>query len=296
MFQKAIAIASEFTFPLVMSRKTVAGACSSSVGTFVVVNKAGWIVTAAHILNQWTKLVASAAATQAALAKIKTIKEDGSLSNKERARALAAGPTAGKDDTERCSMWVGINPAVRVNLKNIGFVPLEIAEWGEVVDLACAQLDPWDSAWVKTYPIFKDPTKDFEPGRSLCKLGFPFHQFQTSWDEATNQFKLPPGALPMTRFPVEGMFTRVSEIVIEGEAPPYPIRYVETSTPGLRGQSGGPTFDVHGTIWAIQAKTSHLPLGFTGQNQFLNVGLGVHPETMFPIFAEAGIEYQVSAY
>ena len=40
----------------------------------------------------------------------------------------------------------------------------------------------------------------------------------------------------------------------------------------------------------------HLALGFTGQNQYFNVGLGVHPETMYPIFDEAGVKYQVSDY
>jgi hypothetical protein len=100
----------------------------------------------------------------------------------------------------------------------------------------------------------------------------------------------------MPRFPIEGIFTRTSQIEFEGERPPFPVRYVETSSPGLLGQSGGPTFDVEATIWAIQAKTAHLALGFAGQNQYLNVGLGVHPETMFPFFDHHKIEYQVSDY
>lgn len=42
--------------------------------------------------------------------------------------------------------------------------------------------------------------------------------------------------------------------------------FIETSTPRLRGQSGGPIFDVNGAIWAIQSQTHHLKLGF-GDNQ-----------------------------
>jgi hypothetical protein len=167
--------------------------------------------------------------------------------------------------------------------------------WGEVIDLAVAKLDPFDPSWVKTYPTFKDPNKNFDQGRSLCKLGFPFHQFQPTWNPITRGFELPPGAVPMPRFPIEGIFTRTSYLVPdEGSSTPFPIKYVETSTPGLRGQSGGPTFDVDGNIWAIQAKTSHLSLGFSGQTQYLNVGLGVHPDTMFAVFDRAGIAYTVS--
>lgn len=184
-----------------------------------------------------------------------------------------------------------------MQLKEIIFFPATMPGWGEVIDLGVGKLDPFDSTWVKTYPVFKDQTKNFEPGKSLCKLGFPFHQFQPTWEAATEKFMLPPGALPMPRFPIEGIFTRISEVRVEGdEKPAYPIRYLETSSPGLLGQSGGPTFDDQATIWAIQAKTSHLPLGFVGQNQYFNVGLGVHPDTMFPIFKEAGIAYQLSDY
>jgi hypothetical protein len=294
MFQKAIAIASEFTIPIILSRKTVGGQCSTNIGTAVVLNRDGWIATAGHIMHQWQKLVEAAAVTQASNTRIEKIRADKNLTNKERAKALSSGAQVGRDDTERCSIFVGI-PNVKVT--DFGFVPTETPGWGEVVDIGVARLDGFKPEQIKTYPVFKDPRKDFEPGRSLCKLGFPFHGVQSSWNAEKQSFELAKGALPMPRFPLEGMFTRTSEIIIEGaDKPPYPIKYVETSTPGLKGQSGGPTFDVHGTIWAIQAKTSHLPLGFSGQNQFLNVGLGVHPDTMFPVFDQAGIKYEVSAY
>jgi hypothetical protein len=53
-------------------------------------------------------------------------------------------------------------------------------------------------------------------------------------------------------------------------------------------KSGGPIFDVNGTVWSIESRTTHFPFGFSPkvkknakeieENQFLNVGLGVHPE------------------
>ncbi len=68
------------------------------------------------------------------------------------------------------------------------------------------------------------------------------------------------------------------------------LSYLETSTPGLRGQSGGPIFDVEGRLCAIQVHTVHYPLGFSPvveqggrqleEHQFLNVGVGVHADTI----------------
>jgi hypothetical protein len=39
MFQKALEVAAAFTFPIVVSRKTVGGHCSSTIGTGVVINE-----------------------------------------------------------------------------------------------------------------------------------------------------------------------------------------------------------------------------------------------------------------
>lgn len=73
----------------------------------------------------------------------------------------------------------------------------------------------------------------------------------------------------------------------------------------MRGQSGGATVDKNGTVWAIQSKTAHLPLGFSpevpgkqGQleHQFLNVGLGIHPDTIFELFRQQGIAHSISDY
>ena len=41
---------------------------------------------------------------------------------------------------------------------------------------------------------------------------------------------------------------------------------LELSTPGLRGQSGGPLFDEDGLICGMQSSTNHLHLGFDMKN------------------------------
>ena len=76
------------------------------------------------------------------------------------------------------------------------------------------------------------------------------------------------------------------------------------STPGLRGQSGGPLFDTNGIIYGMQSSTRHLHLGFDIENfeiaagtqskkitntPFLHVGQCIHPE----IIKEFLIQHQV---
>ena len=58
--------------------------------------------------------------------------------------------------------------------------------------------------------------------------------------------------------------------------------WIETSSPGLRGQSGGPLVDVNGNVCGIQVNTYHYPLDFQGiaRDQFLNVGRAVHVESV----------------
>lgn len=87
---------------------------------------------------------------------------------------------------------------------------------------------------------------------------------------------------------------------------PFPLKYLETSSPGLKGQSGGPTFDVHGNIWAIQSSTNSFPLNFEAnklmnqkqaehiQNQYLNVGLGIHSETIIGFLREMNVTFNLS--
>jgi hypothetical protein len=297
MFQTAYAIARQFTWPVVLSRRTVEGVCSSNIGAFVVVNDQGWFVTAFHIVDFFSRLDSGALAARNHESKEQAIRMDQSLDHKARQKALKALGKLDKNATDQCSAWWGRDGVIAQDLHAI-----------PAADIAIGRLEPFDPNWVQTYPTFKDPTKNFEPGNSLCKLGYPFHHIVPIWDVANSRFNLPAGAIPMPLFPIEGILTRFAEIKqpAGGPPPPFPLRLVETSTPGLKGQSGGPTFDTQGTIWAIQVNTAHLPLGFSPdvpgstkgekEHQFLNVGRGVHTITIFGLFNQYGVKYNVSTY
>jgi hypothetical protein len=284
MFQKAYAIARSFTWPVVLSRRTHQGACSSSIGTFVLVNEQGWIVTAWHILEQWQQLEQEAKEWKERDSLEQEIRNNQALTQKERQKKLQKLGKWGPDATSRCSAWWGRDG---ITLTKYGGIP--------AIDIGFGKLEPFDPGWVQQYPTFKDPDRDFEPGRSLCRLGFPFHAIQPVWDDERQCFHLPPEAVPLPLFPIEGIFTRTCVLVSpNGQAvPKYPLQFVETSSPGLRGQSGGPIFDVNGVLWAIQSRTAHCPLGFDPEvpgnpgrreHQFINVGLGIHTATILGLF------------
>ena len=79
----------------------------------------------------------------------------------------------------------------------------------------------------------------------------------------------------------------------------------EMSTPGIRGQSGGPAFDTEGHIWGVQAMTKHLDLDFDidqkvfrqGQpkrvqdSAFLHVGGCIHIEVVKCFLAENNVSF-----
>ncbi|MFZ1990447.1 MAG: hypothetical protein WAW96_11835 [Alphaproteobacteria bacterium] len=290
MFREAYAIAREFTRPIVMSRLSQAGDCSCAIGSFVHVNRDGWIVTAAHILKHVDELVSGDHAARAHEASVAAIDGDVSLGSKERYDRKRALGKLDKNATKRGSIWWGRD----------GIVTTQIV-FNETVDIGVAKLANFDPGSISRYPKFKNPSDNPEPGASLCKLGFPFHEINPTYDQSTDVFRLPPGAVPLPLFPMDGIFTRVIEFQ-PTNPPPYPLRLIETSSPGLKGQSGGPTFDQNGVIWAIQCRTGHLPLGFnpvapgakTPEHQFLNVGLGVHTATLFGLFDQNGIKYDVA--
>jgi Trypsin-like peptidase domain len=270
MFQEAYEIASAFTQPVIYLWKTVAGVCRGGIGSCVVINDDGWVLTAAHIVTEAANLAKADHDARAWEASRDALKADASISAKERGRRFAALGTPKAQMVRRAAVRWGHHAST---LRDVTVI--------NDVDIAVGKLDPFDPSWVTQYPIFKDPTKSFLPGASLCKLGFPFMEIKPTFDEATGIFDIPPDAR-------------------------NPLKFVETSTPGLKGQSGGPTFDTKGSIWAIQARTAHHPLDFSPEikdggkiqkeHQFLNVGWGVHVETVLGLLQQVGVKHAVSAY
>jgi hypothetical protein len=140
-------------------------------------------------------------------------------------------------------------------------------------------------------------------GTSLCRLGYPFHQIQATFDESTETFNLGPGVFPIPRFPNDGIHTRI--VMVPSPDGSRTVKLLETSTPGLLGQSGGPIFDRHGNVWAMQCKTQSLPLGFAPaaivgnqkvvEHQFMHVGWGTHVEDILKFLRLHNVTVNVSS-
>jgi hypothetical protein len=288
MFSKANNLARGYTLPIIVSSRTVAGSCSSSIGAITIINDEGWFLTAGHMLQFAQDLLEKVQANNLKRQREAAIRSDTTLSPKDRQKQLTALGKTPKETPANLSIYVPTPEPTSVILEEI------IRE----VDLGIGRLSPFKPEWIKTYPVFKDPSKNFDCGKSLCKLGFPFHTIQPTFDEARDAFELPPGSLPVPHFPSEGIFTRTVLAEASSSTAGIELKWVETSTPGIPGQSGGPTFDSDGVIWAIQCRTTHFPLSFNNSipPQFFHVGIGVHPTTIFQALARLGVKYETSKY
>lgn len=266
MFAEAIERASQFTFPVIISNKYQDGSITSSLGSFIIINEEGWFITAAHIVQQTFLHQAH-------------VKE---YNDYVKGNSMVINPKWILNH----SLWFA---ADHHRVSKFHVFPDN--------DLAIGQIENFDPAFVKVYPQFVRQ-ENIKVGRSVCKLGFPFYDIQATFSE--NTFRYAPNLFPIPRFPYEGMITRI----ISGgkrKSDNKDILWLETSSPGLRGQSGGPIFDNKGTLWAMQSMTRHIPLGFSPtiqkngvsieENQFINLGWGVHVNVILDALNQYNVKY-----
>jgi len=124
-------------------------------------------------------------------------------------------------------------------------------------DLAILQFSGFNKTLYNGYARFVADNSRIRQGKSLCRLGYPFPEF--------NNFRYNPveddiewtqsGLTNSPSFPIDGIITR---LIARNQA----AAGIEMSSPGLRGQSGGPLFDTDGIIYGMQSATAHLHLGF----------------------------------
>jgi hypothetical protein len=274
MFASAFKLASKFTFPVIISSKLLDGTLESGIGSFVIINEDGWFVTAAHVIN-------GLQLHQQHLALYQEYKN--------------STPTATIAPDNK---WI-INHSLWFGADHHYVKQFHILKDN---DLAIGKLENYNPNFTSYYPKFMSPDK-LEPATSLCKLGFPFYDIKADFDNANQRFIYDSSLFPIPMFPMEGMMTR---IINTGKSQDgiFDFQWIETSTPGLRGQSGGPIFDKHGHIWAIQSQTRHLPLGFSPkiikdekeieENQFLNVGWGVHVDSILKFLKFHQVKYYIN--
>lgn len=295
MFSEAIRKAMKFTWPVVCSFRTMGGKTESPIGACVLLNDEGWIITAAHIFSPGLKYLQDKKSIEAYYLEIEKINSDDKLNAGQKRKKISG---IKKDDN-----WI-------TGSSNIAFVDKERYIIDRIIsnsrlDLALAKLKDFKPQESLEYPKFKRPGEIF-PGKSLCKLGFPFNSIQSEFIQTGDEgyFNYLNNPFPMSIFPTEGMITR--NIKGEDTKDGFENLFIETSSPGLKGQSGGPIFDSKGIVWGIQSHTAHLPLGFSPkvkrngkeieENQFINLGMGVHPVTINQFLERYEMKYQKGDY
>lgn len=290
MFSKAYEIVSNYTFPVIILSRHFDKTIQGGLGTFVIINEDGWFVTAAHIFNIQFEHDVHQKELDKYNSELSSIDNDTSLNVKAKAKR--------KSKITFNNKWI-LNHSFWWGMDGLECEQFYILKEN---DLAIGKLKGFNKEICKNYPIFKNQSS-LKVATSLCKLGFPFHDVKATFDETKNMFQIGEGILPIPRFPIEGIYTRN---VLGGKIQDLDINvmYMETSTPGLKGQSGGPTFDTDGNIWAIQSQTANIPLGFSPkaningkeviENQFLNVGYGIHVETICKFLDKHNVKYIIS--
>jgi len=291
MFVSAIETASQFTRAIhTIIRTWGSETIIPGSGTLFFVNSEGWALTCAHVAKQLTdgQVVAQKfAAFKSERAQIAAGKNQrNALHQLERKYAYRPG--------EAIELYTRLIACVDGGLNlDIKFHP--------TLDIALLKFSGFSKLHCSRFPVFGANSGDLKQGKSICRLGFPFPEFSNyGYDKVTDSIGWTTGGKELTpQFPIDGMVTRH---VGDGNGN---IIAFEVSTPGIRGQSGGPAFDTDGRVWGMQSMTTHLDLNFdvdadvlrgssvkrVKDSAFLHAGVCVHVDPIKAFMKENGVKF-----
>lgn len=252
-------------------------------GTMMILNDKGDVLTCAHIANEFIDNDNLAKSYSQFIQDIKLSK------NKEQRRQIEKKYGIKKDTP--------VLTHIDLPLDIQGELTFDIT-FHEYLDLALIRFKGIKTERDK-YPIF---SKEFpEQGQSVCKLGYAFPEFDIFKysNDLDNIVIKEDGIRNFPVFPLDGIVTR--GIVDEHNN----LSMFETSTPGLRGQSGGPIFGPDGIVYGIQSMTVHFDLNFdvnktvkrgienkkVNFTPFINLGVGISSTEIINFLEKNNIEF-----
>ncbi|MBS1495374.1 MAG: trypsin-like peptidase domain-containing protein [Bacteroidetes bacterium] len=170
------------------------------------------------------------------------------------------------------------------------------------LDLAIIKFNDFGKIHYSSCATFLKDGNAIKQGSFLCRLGFPFPEFNNfSFNQLADDIEWTnTGTVVSPRFPLEGMVTRFLA------DQPHGLYGIEMSTPGLRGQSGGPLFDEAGIVYGMQFSTKHLHLGFDIEDKeirinhtfkkvtdysFIHLGQCIHVNAIKAFLSENNVEF-----
>lgn len=278
MFESALEKVTQFTRPLHTISRTYGGMILPGTATLFFVNDQGFAITCKHVAN----LIPFADNTNNSFLQFKAEREKLPKDSKYQVKLKGL------------ELKYKYNKESAVQLKNNFmncFDKLEriTCHAHPTLDLAILEFGGFSKILYQSHARFVKDSSLIKQGKYLCRTGFPFPEFnnfrhnpETDDIEWTNT-----GNPNSPSFPIDGIVTRFL-----GDST-GDITGIELSTPGLKGQSGGPLFDEKATVYGMQYATNHLHLGFDVRDKeiieggkkttvsnypFLHVGLCVHAE------------------
>ncbi len=220
MFAAAYGTVRDFSRPVLLSESTPGG--GPVCGTFIIVNRSGWVITAKHVMNR-------------------------------------------ADNDGGRSMW---------GWKDVSIDDIFIDSDS---DMAVGRLSPFNDDWISEYPTFCGE-EDVALGMSVGRLGYTL---DGSSDISSASALMNSGI--------------VSRDYVESG-----VRYLMTSTAGIKGQSGGPVFDRDGNICGMQVSTRISRIGYNHMRDEGGVvaltsseGMAVHVEAMREFLDATGVSYRI---
>jgi len=292
MFEPAIENILQFTRPLHTITRTYGGLVLPGTSTFFFVNDSGVAITCKHVLD----LIPAADNVNQNYLRFKA----------ERDRIPNDGNY--KKHLKGLELKYKFNAETTVQLKNnflncFDKIEQIVCHAHPTLDLAILEFKGFDKTFYNSHATFLKDSSKIKQGKYLCRIGYPFPEF--------NNFKHNPdtddiewtntGNPNSPSFPIDGIVTR-----FVGDANQNGIIGIEMSTPGLRGQSGGPLFDTEGRVYGMQFATNHLHLGFdmkdkeliidgkrtkVNNSPFLHVGLCVHVDKIKEFLREHKVSF-----
>jgi hypothetical protein len=292
MFEQAIEKVLQFTRPMHTISRTYGGLVLPGSSTFFFVNDRGVAITCKHVMD----LIPAA----------DNINQQYGQYKAERDRMPNDGKY--KRNIQGLQLKYKYLPETTVQLKNnflncFDTIQEITCHPHPTLDLAILEFKGFNKIFYNGHATFLKDSTNIKQGKSLCRIGFPFPEF--------NNFRHNPdnddiewtntGNPNSPSFPIDGIVTR-----FVASQPDSSITGIEMSTPGLRGQSGGPLFDTEGKIYGMQFATNHLHLGFDmkdfeiisngkknkiSNNPFLHVGICVHADRIKDFLREKNIAF-----
>jgi hypothetical protein len=293
MFIKAIETAAKFTRPIHTMSRTFSGKnITPGAATIFFINDEGYAITCKHVIGL--------------LAQSEVIVKN--YNNYKIERDKLPRDAKFKRNLKGLRLKYKFEDNTTIQLKN-RFVDcidkMSGLTWHlhPKFDLAILKFNGFTKLHCREFATFKKDTSEIKQGKFLCRLGFPFPEFtnfkfndQTDDIEWTNE-----GIKASPRFPIEGMITR---FLGDGKGKNHGI---ELSTPGLRGQSGGPLFDEDGVVYGMQSRTKHLHLGFDIEDKeiiikghkkkindysFIHLGECIHVDVIKEFLKQHNVSFQ----